>query len=328
MKSIIRTITVLVVLNLTIAGFALAENASESVAVLNAELVEELGNAPVVLETGLVAESTAGLNVKDVSFAMTPQYSGSETALVIPTDQLKAEELSIIIEDLNIMSRIFDKKLNRDRKQLSVFGFKRDSNPLHYRRFFSGGDKATKAIYVQGFAALFLMKVDFPLVPAPEVKEDEVEEPADPVWDQTKREIYSQQEGEKGANWHYTKDTRASAEYDAEKVEELKRTLIKSLKHATNIRNLKPEEQVILVIRGSESVRHTKELTSQSSYDGRSLGTGGWTQEENVLIVSKEAGSSLPTVLVIIVKKSDIDAFSKGELDFDKFRQKTQIVVY
>jgi hypothetical protein len=33
----------------------------------------------------------------------------------------------------------------------------------------------------------------------------------------------------------------------------------------------------------------------------------------------------LPTVLTICAKKSDIDAFAKGELDYDQFRQRTGV---
>jgi len=38
-----------------------------------------------------------------------------------------------------------------------------------------------------------------------------------------------------------------------------------------------------------------------------------------------ETDSIVPTVLTICAKKSDIDAFAKGELDYDQFRQRTGI---
>ena len=34
------------------------------------------------------------------------------------------------------------------------------------------------------------------------------------------------------------------------------------------------------------------------------------------------------TVLTIRVKKEDIDAFSKGDIDFEQFRQKVQVFTY
>ena len=39
-------------------------------------------------------------------------------------------------------------------------------------------------------------------------------------------------------------------------------------------------------------------------------------------------GVSSATVLTIRAKKSDIDAFAKGEQDFEQFRRKVQIFTY
>jgi len=44
--------------------------------------------------------------------------------------------------------------------------------------------------------------------------------------------------------------------------------------------------------------------------------------------VVSEMSASPATVLTIRAKKSDIDAFAKGEQDFEQFRQKVQIFTY
>ena len=44
--------------------------------------------------------------------------------------------------------------------------------------------------------------------------------------------------------------------------------------------------------------------------------------------VSTSVGFPLPTVVTIRVEKSDVDDFSKGELDFPEFREKVQILTY
>ena len=44
--------------------------------------------------------------------------------------------------------------------------------------------------------------------------------------------------------------------------------------------------------------------------------------------VGDETGFSSPTVLTIRAKKADIDAFAKGQLSFDQFRQKIQLLSY
>jgi hypothetical protein len=41
-----------------------------------------------------------------------------------------------------------------------------------------------------------------------------------------------------------------------------------------------------------------------------------------------EMGSSSATVLTIRAKKSDVDIFAKGELDFEQFQQKVEIFTY
>jgi hypothetical protein len=41
-----------------------------------------------------------------------------------------------------------------------------------------------------------------------------------------------------------------------------------------------------------------------------------------------DIGLSSPAVLVIRTKKSDIDEFAKGDLGFDQFRQRVQILTH
>ena len=40
-----------------------------------------------------------------------------------------------------------------------------------------------------------------------------------------------------------------------------------------------------------------------------------------------ETGSNSLTVMTVRAKKSDVDAFAKGELDFEQFQQKVQHIV-
>lgn len=189
-------------------------------------------------------------------------------------------------------------------------------------------------MYLQGYGALFLLKADFPLSPSSDVQEEEKEpkkeEQGDSVWRQMRQEMY---EPEKADRRHRT--NRPEEKYDPEKVENLKTTLIKALKHATNIRNLKPDESVVLTVTGiggSTSAKiiavtragENQVLVQERDADGKMItkliqGTG---KELN------DIGLSSPTILVIHVKRSEIDAFAKGELDFDKFRERVQVLTY
>ena len=342
MKSFIRTIMVLGVFGLFTGSFALAQDPLQDTLQTEAPVAEE---APVeaVAETTEPAVSTQRSvpllgsvplleapesKTKELlslltALTKTPRHGGK--VLVIPTQQIKAENLVMIMEDMSVMSCIFDKKFSKGSRLIrGVFS--------DYGDFFGRDSRATEAIYLQGYGALFLMEANFPLTPPPRSKEKEAkktEEPADPIWQQTKQEIFDpmirttrriSQPGEK---------------YDAEQIEEVKKELVKSLKHAANIRNLKPDEWVILTVTGAG--RQPNEVfeygrlirpddATGSAYPGGAFpggyGSGGYGGSY------RERGSPSAMVLTIRAKKSDVDAFAKGELDFDKFRQKVQILTY
>jgi hypothetical protein len=225
---------------------------------------------------------------------------------------MKPQDLAAITEDMNVMSRILDKKIGRAPRISAISAI----------RLFSGDSPAIEAIYLQGFGTLFLLKVSYPLAPPLELQETKVEEDVDPVWAQTKQEIYMPESTRTvGIRMRNRPAEDYAEEYNAEKVEDLKRTLIKALKHAANIRNLGPDDSVTVVVSGSEpgiAVRHIHVSSSRSSGVVKSRTPSR----------PNEKTSSAPTFLAIRVKKSDIDAFAKDELDYDQFRQLTQVFTY
>jgi len=257
------------------------------------------------------------------------QHSDGGAVLVIPAAELKVEDLAAITEDMTVMSRIFAKKLSQARLTMGrgswYVEYVEDYNPFY------GRDSGTiEAVYLEGYAALFLMKANFPLSPLPEEKEEKEteEEDTDPLWTQMKREMYAPEEVDRRRR----PDDRPEEKYDAEKVEELKETLIKTLKHAANIRALKPDQSVILTVIGGRSQSGTR-TTTRSSY-GRSSGALYDSSRDSRRSGSSyitttprgaESGSFLPTVLTICAKKSDIDDFANGQLSLDQFRERTKI---
>ncbi len=240
------------------------------------------------------------------------QQGGNGGVLVIPTAQMKMENLAVITEDMSVMSRIFDKQLSQSNLVTSGGRLLGVNHP-----FLGRGDSTTEAIYLEGYGALFLIKVNMLLSAPPEAQKKEKtkeEEDTDPVWTQMRREMYEPEEAGRSRT-----DDRPEEKYDAEKVESLKTNLIKTLKHAANIRDLKSEQLVILTVIGDG---HRSASTVTRSYTlGRSTGRRRTVQT----LPEIQADFLLPTVLTICAKKSDIDAFAKGELDYDQFRQRIEI---
>ncbi len=334
MKTFIRRIIVLVVLNLAMGSFALAEYATEEEPALIADE-----------EVGVVAVKTTGeadIAVKRAyNYIYTTPYkssvtkkqpSGAGVVLVIPSAEMKEEEFAAIMEDLSVMSRIFDKKVTVSQVS-GILGDKvlingkwyKASDIKYYDYVLSPRDKrVTEAIYLGGFGAMFLTSVDFPLSPPPKVEDEKkVEEDVDTVWEQTKQEItMPKKETTDERQWWATsqliRQQRQVQVYNAEKVEELKRTLTKALKHAANIRGLKGDEWVTVVVKGSAPAAAARITNAKLLNDGKII----------TRVSKTDSGSSSPTFLTIRAKKSDIDAFSKKELDDAEFRKRVQIITY
>ena len=313
MKSFIRAITITIVLNLMLAGLTIAQ-------------VTPAPAPPAPAPAPAAPQAVSSVNVVDGEISrlgetfrdlinMRAQQSGGRV-LVIPTAEIEPQDLVTMMEDMTVMCRIFDKRL--EQSNLVSGRFTTDSRIILPTPF-SWGSRSTGAMYIQGYGALFLTRVDFLLSPPPEAPEEketkEEEEDVDPVWEQMKQEMY---EPEDVSRRRRTGD-RPEEKYDAEKVEELKETLIKALKHAANIRNLNPDESVILTVTGKASQSGPFVTGVYKSGDSKYITTGS---------AGAGSGSLSPMVLTIRAKKSDIDDFAEDKLSFEKFAEKTQLLSY
>jgi len=335
MKSFIRTIIVFLVLNLVTGSFTLAEEATVEADFREEEVYEYDPDTQKLLDEGVKQyepmleyfKKRRGLN------ATPPRPSAAGRVLVIPAAETKAKEVAAIMEDMNVMSRIFDKKLREAHMISNVGIYSYDGGYGGYGGGYGGygyGRGRTEGIFLDDYGALFLMKVNFPLLAPPQAEEKEqTKEPGDRVWEETKREIYSMEDVRTLKRRRSISITRPTKKFDAEKVEELRRKLIKTLKHATNIQNLKPDEWVIVTVIGAGSragIIRTEIITGTKN---QVVVEGG--DKRSYIIeapLPPEVGYRPGGVVTIRVKKSDVDAFAAGEMDFDKFREEAQIFTY
>ncbi len=163
---------------------------------------------------------------------------GSRRVLVVAVDQVNPKELAEITEDMQVMSYILDERFKETRRIQGVF--------IDFGDFFGRDNRQTEATYIQGYGVLFAMEVNFSFAPPkPQAQGTEPPaEPADSTWQRAKRQVFSPAEagGAEGSG--------SPEEYNSQMVEELKRDLITTLKHAANIRGLQPDEWVILTVVG------------------------------------------------------------------------------
>ncbi|HPC96675.1 MAG TPA: hypothetical protein PLU87_17145 [Sedimentisphaerales bacterium] len=247
--------------------------------------------------------------------------SRSASVFIVPAQPMTTEELTSITEDVNVMRRIFENKLRQANLlppagPLSVF---LGGGP----RYFGGAEgDAGRTMYLQGYGVLFVMDVDYPLAPGPQLEPNQPpQQPqaeTDPVWARTRDEIY------RPASFDPWRDTDvARPRYSAEKVENLKTTVIQTLVHAANIRCLAPEESVIVRVTGSPE---------SDVLAGKTIaipGTGHIvvkSSNNDLRIMERSLTEAAQTVLTIRAKAADIKARAEGKLSDEQFRQRVQVL--
>ncbi|MEN6425056.1 MAG: hypothetical protein ABFE13_06825 [Phycisphaerales bacterium] len=288
-----------------------------------------------------VPSSLARPSVASTMQSTVPPPTGAGSVgdvLVIPTADMTPEKIAETTEDMRVMLHILQEKLSEPRMILGVL---RD-----YGSFFDEG-RTVEAFYLQGAAAVFVVQVDFPYsFPTQRPNEGEAqEEPADPVWERARQKLHSPA-GARGLG--------AGSQAQQMTFDQFKDELLRSLKHAANLRNIDPNEQIILTV----VAQNEGTAWSGSTVSGGSYSTGGWVAGGSVRASSSVFGysggaysnsrarggvagrspvGSLPpgtgsepstTVLTMQAKKADVDAFAKGELDFDQFRQRVRAFSY
>ncbi len=379
MKSLTRTIIVLAVLNLAMGNLAPAQTEGQAEGQAEPAVVPrrvpaptptEPGRpAPVLPEPATVAPTSPAPPVPSPypTRARSTGQISSRKLLVIPDSEVKAEDLVEITQDLLVMSHILDERFREPRTIKRVF--------TDFGDFFGRDNRSTEAIYMQGYGVVFLMEVNFAFSPpliSEEQKDEETAEQVDPTWQRARQQIFAPKTPMPG----FSEQGPGLVKFD-----QLKKELIETLKHAANIRNITPDEWIILTVIGHgrqpsefyEDYYRSAAPRSRTSRDRRSsrssLGEaevgaygggmmggfgggmmggmagmgrmggmagygggmgdyGGGMGGFGGMVVYSEMALPSATVLTIRAKKSDVDDFARGELDFEEFQQKVEIFSY
>ncbi len=220
----------------------------------------------------------------------------AQTVLVVPGPDLPADGLAAITEDMTVMCRILDQATTpilMSADALKVF------DPFSGRAM--RDRPGTQGLYLDGYGALFFVQATFPLVPSSSEQEPAKAEPsADPVWSRAVDELRGSPQ----------KQPQPVPEYEAQKVENLKTALIKSLRHATNLRVRGPQDTLTVVISVWSGAGYAFVYTTDQQGPARFEPTGIDTS----------------AVLVLRTTKADVDAFAKGGLTADQFTGRVQVL--
>ena len=240
MKTIKLTSIIVVVFGLAAPTYGM-----EQAVALNGPRPVETGTRTVGVEQAIpfnarrpVATETLAAEIGSRQFGFRDIAASEDAGAVLVIPAVDSNEFVLTAsKDLNIMCRVFDKELKLAGASSGGSHFL----PVYFRGVsgkqldllttygLGGGGRNTSCMYLQGYAAVFLMSVSFPLAPGPsdEKEKPEPNEPADVVWRQAEQELYGQPDA-------LEKRDDPETIYDAAKVDDFQTNLLKTFKYAAN----------------------------------------------------------------------------------------------
>lgn len=269
-------------------------------------------SANVPISVAPVAGGTVSIAGEIVGDPFLPEQA-QENVLVVPTPDLPAENQAELTEDLSIMCRIFDKSVPAGGGVGFAYGDRVDS----LRWVIGQQSLGTQGLYLDGYGALFFLRVDYPLAPTEKegAGQTRPKESVDSIWSQTARELSGQPQDE-------AQSPRNAPAYDAQKVENLKKTLIKTLAHASNIRMRRPQDVITLVV----GAWGDSGGFAYGRYRSTGWGASAIAPRSGAATPPSAARNPTAALLILRVTKADVDAFAKSQLTPAQFTEKVQIL--
>ncbi len=265
------------------------------------------------------------------------ERANSPQVTVVPSTELTFGQLAATMEDLHVMCHFLNKSIGDER----IKGPRpREGLITEFGKKFGRDSIVKQAAYVEKYGAMFMIETNVPMAPLPQTLEkmhgkgpDGRKEPAERVysaWERTRLEMFPS--GRSDAQLAI----KSSGGGPEVQFAALIRKLIKSLRHATNIRSLKADEWVILTVTGIgpdllESISQHRAVIASATRE-----ESAWMKKEMEALAEGEPvprWAVLPKVLTIRVKKADADVFAYEEyadekIDLKKFREKVQLFLY
>ncbi|HRI13809.1 MAG TPA: hypothetical protein PLX89_12480 [Verrucomicrobiota bacterium] len=235
-------------------------------------------------------------------------YSGPEARrlLVIPNEDATEDAVVESRNDLAVMATILSRAAHPEKPRRGDMLFEIDG-------WRAGNGRELEALMLDGYGAVFLLGVDYPLVKPPSGTEakSEPKSKADNTWERTRREVLGRNDPDDAADDTDGDDDSTARKFDSEQVNALQQRLIEALRHAGNLRGLTPDNWIVVQV--------TAQAPPGMSADNALVGPGGGRV---VFHRREQRGTS---VLTLRVKKSAVDAFAANRMKLEEFSQAVQV---
>jgi hypothetical protein len=229
--------------------------------------------------------------------------SSTEAPLIVATTSLDATALAELREDLIVMGKLVNDAVADQREDAAVH------RAMGIVVNWLPGGATADNLYIAGHGAVVQSSVRYPLEPP---KQEETakptEAPKNSAWESARRELFGREIEE--AEVVFPPERRE--EYDADRVESLKKNLLKALANASNFRRLGGDETVTAVVRSRTGSR--SQVFMYRSHDS---------------VAKTPATSNEPdATMTIRIKKSDADDLAAEKITEDEFRKRAKVAIY
>lgn len=245
--------------------------------------------------------------------ARVPERRAGRT-LVVHSSEPDPKEQAKVEEDMAVMSHILEKAASERAGGRGAMAW--SGTAMGIGVLFNPEASPLRSLYLEGYGALFLLNVGFPVLPPPQADDQQDKPETSSDWEEARQELYGQGGGGRVM-------TAPSEPYDKERVSRLRDGLLESLKNASNIHDLKPDDSITVCVFGSPNSGQPKH---NKAYVKRGPRTGD--PAHDAAVVGLGGSPSRQTIMTIRVKKSDADAFAKGAITLEAFRKRAHIVCY
>jgi hypothetical protein len=166
---------------------------------------------------------------------------GAATVLMFKSPEQKI--IDETAEDLKVMSVVFSQNLER---ALGAEGGEAVDYKLGIPMLLRTGGRWVEPSYIEGFGAVFNLRVPFPVVPPAKASEDAKTSQMNSEWEQARRALADGA----GSGFVPGAGEEDSGRYNPKLVEVLKKRALELLRNASNLRHVQPDEWVAVTFEG------------------------------------------------------------------------------
>jgi hypothetical protein len=260
-------------------------------------------------------------------YVQEPGATGESVGPLIAFTQQDTKTLDELAEDLNIFGFIVKRNLEK------AVGEETPQVKLGVPMWLESGGRRIHASYIEGFGALFNLRVGVPIVEPPhsEAKSEPPKEPSE--WEKARSALYGGgQQLFVQQRWAEIAASQAQ-HYNPRLVEILRKEVIESLRSASNLRHLKPDEWIVVTITGAPNGFETQGgATGVAGAAPAGLPGSAYNSLTGSYSVGGMGSATLragrPTMMTFRVKKSTVDAQGAKGTSNEQFAGKVEVTSY